>query len=132
MLDILALAALVLAGLFLLLLGLAMLLAPVSAGRFLLGFAGSATVHYLEMSARLAVGGALIWRSADMAFAQVLHAFGWVIVATTAVLLVVPWRWHRAFAQRVVPPVLRFSGVIGLVAIALGGLLLLALCLAPR
>ncbi len=33
----------------------------------------------------------------------------------------VPWRWHRHFAQRAVPGVLRFLPWLGLASLALGG-----------
>ena len=131
MLEFFASAVVALAGLYLLALGLSTFLAPGVSRRFLLGFAGSASAHYLEMSLRLVVAGALVVRSDGMLFGNAFFAFGWVIVITTGVLLLVPWRWHRGFAQRTVPPLLRHLRLFGVVAIALAVLILGALLLGP-
>jgi uncharacterized protein YjeT (DUF2065 family) len=49
-----------------------------------------------------------------------------VLLVTTAGLLIVPWRWHHRFAQRVVPLFTRYIALIGLVSLAIGGLILWA------
>ncbi len=108
------------------LLGLAVLIfirQPV-AERFLLAFASSVRAHYLEQSLRLMVGGALVVYSPYMRWPRVFQLFGWVIVFTTIGLLCIPWRWHRRFAEWAVPPVIRFIGLFGVTAAALGVLVL--------
>ena len=42
-------------------------------------------------------------------------------------LLILPWRWHHAFAERVLPIVHRFLSVYGLAALAMGCVVLFAL-----
>lgn len=111
----------VLAGVYFLVLGLMSLAVPDRASRFLLGFAGSQAKHYAEMLIRLVVGAAFVLRAPEMRFPEVFHAAGWVVIVTTACLLLVPWRWHRRFAQHSVPQALRYIRWIGVASLALGG-----------
>lgn len=126
----LAPALVALAALYLLGLGAAALVAPARATRFLSGFAGSARAHYLEMSIRLVVGGALVAHAPEMLLPAFFTAFGWVLVITTAGLLATPWRWHQRFAQRTVPRLTRRLWLVALVSLALGAFMLAAV-LAP-
>jgi hypothetical protein len=121
MLDVLALSLVAGAGAFLVALGLAAFLRPQRVRAFLLGFAGSPTRHFAELLVRLAVGAALVLAAPGLAAGTVFWVFGWVLIATTAILLVVPWRTHRAFAQATVPQALRHLPVIGLASLAAGG-----------
>jgi hypothetical protein len=101
-------------------LALMAIIAPAKARRFLSAFAGSASVHYIEISLRLVVGGALVLHAPYMLFTDAFSVFGWALVGTTACLLVLPWSWHRRFAQMAVPRALERLGCIGLVSFALG------------
>lgn len=121
-----AMIVVVLAALYLLALGAASLIVPDRAGRFLLGFAGSAAAHHLEMSLRLVAGAALVLHAPNMLFATAFQFFGWALLITTAGLLLVPWQWHRRFAQQVVPHATRFIAVIGVVSLSIGGFILFA------
>lgn len=127
MIELLASAVVFLAGLFLAGLGAAAFVAPASARRFLLGFAASPALHYLEQALRLIVGGAFVVCAPAMRFSLAFAAFGWILVLTTAVLVMVPWRWHRQFAQRVVPRALRLLPLLGVASLGLGGLVLVGL-----
>ena len=127
MIDGLAVALVLLAGIFLAGLGAACLFAPALARRFLLGFASSLALHYLELAIRLVVGGALLVVAPSMAYPRVFAAAGAVLVITTVVLALVPWRWHRHFAQRTVPGVLRFLPWLGLSSMSLGGFVVFSL-----
>jgi hypothetical protein len=106
--------------LFLLGLAVTIYVRPVLAERFLLAFAQSARAHYLEQVLRLMVGGSLVGFSSAMTQPDVFRLFGWVIVVTTLGLLCIPWRWHRRFAQWVVPPVVRHLKLYGFGAAMLG------------
>lgn len=108
------------AGVFLVLLGTAALLRPSLARNFLLGFAGSSARHYSELVVRLAIGSALVLASPPLPGAAAFSFFGWVLLATTGVMLFVPWRTHRAFAETTVPKALRHLPAIGLVSLAAG------------
>ncbi len=124
MLNMLALLGVLLTGLYFLGLAVMVFAAPDRAGRFLLSFAGTPFAHFLEMALRLAVGAAFVIRAPLMMFPEAFNLFGWVLVVTTACLLAVPWRWHRRFAQRVVPQAIRRLRLVATVSLALGPLVL--------
>ncbi len=126
LLEAFALGVVVLAGAYLLVLGAASLFVPARASRFLLGFASSASAHFMEMFLRLAVGAALVIFAPRMSLSRAFNLFGWVLLVTTACLLIVPWRWHHRFARQVVPIFTRYISLIGVVSLAIGGLILWA------
>ena len=127
MLPALTFCVVLLAGFYFVALGAAAFLAPPRAAAFLLGFARTARAHYLELTLRALAGGALVWQGPQMRFGPAFSGFGWLLILTTAGLAVVPWRWHRAFALRVVPYALRYPPVLGFAALLLGGLVLVGL-----
>ena len=127
MIDMLATAVVFLTGLYLVVLGVAAFVAPDVAARFLLGHAGSAAAHYAELLVRLIVGGALLLTADSMQFPAVFSAIGWVLVATTAGLVLIPWHWHRRFAQRFVPQAVRHLKLVGAASLVFGGSVLCAL-----
>lgn len=115
-----SLAIVAAAGLFFVALGGASLLLPARAGRFLLGFADSPAKHHVELAVRFLVGGAFVLSAPEVLFPGAFRLFGWVMLATTAGLLVVPWRWHQRFARRTVPEALRFLPAVGVCSVVLG------------
>lgn len=125
--KLIAVALIVLTAVYFILLGIVALLKPTIAARFLLGFATSAMTHYLELMVRMAIGFALIFYSHNMLFTSVYMGFAYVLIATTALLLFIPWRWHRAFTEKVVPYANAFLSLIGLTSIAFGFLVLASL-----
>lgn len=126
MVTLLAAAVVVLAGLFFCALAASSLFAPAYATRFLLGFAQTPRVHYAELLVRLLVGVSLIAYAPQMLLPSAFSLFGWVLVATTVILLLLPWRWHRRFAASAVPQATRYITVIGMCSLGLGGLILYA------
>lgn len=123
MIDLLASAVIVAAGLYLIALGVGCFVQPNAAAAFLLGFAGSAFVHYRELALRLLVGAALVAKAAALPYPPLFNAFGWVLIVTSIAMVVVPWRWHRQFAQRAVPCALRYTKSLGVTSIVLGAAL---------
>jgi uncharacterized protein YjeT (DUF2065 family) len=126
LMESILLSVVVLAAVYFLVLGLMSLAVPDRASRFLLGFAGSQAKHYAEMLIRLIVGAAFVLRAPEMRFPEAFHAAGWVVIVTTVCLLLVPWRWHRRFAQRSVPQAVRYIRWIGAASLVLGGVILWA------
>jgi uncharacterized protein YjeT (DUF2065 family) len=126
MIEYSALAIVVLVALYFIALGTSSLITPSFAKRFLLGFAESAFVHYTELLVRLVVGVAFLIHSPRMHFANGFHIFGWLLIVTTAALLLVPWQWHRRFASKSVPQALRYLTIIGLCSLAFGGFIIVA------
>lgn len=99
---------------------------PELAARFLRSFASSARAHYTEQVLRLLVGTALVLRAPSMAFPLVFFTLGWLLVGTSAGLLLIPWQWHHRFARWVIPQVIRHRNLYALGNLALGGLTLYA------
>jgi hypothetical protein len=104
---------------YFLLLGGVALLKPSYASGFLRGFADSAAKHYLELALRILVGLALIALAAHTPAASALLIVGWILVGTTLVLLLLPWRIHHRFTQSSVPRALQFLPLIGLSSLAI-------------
>jgi hypothetical protein len=112
------------------LLGITALLAPSRAERFLLGFAATATRHYAELAVRLLIGAAFVAVAPRrLPGAAAFEAVGWALLGTTAVLLLVPWRWHRRFSEQAVPRALRLLPALGMASLAGGLAILVALYL---
>lgn len=122
-----AFAILLIAGIYFLLLGIACLFAPATARRFLMGFAGSASKHYLEMTLRMVVGIALVIQAPYLLYSTAFTFFGWILIGTTAVLFVIPWTWHQRFAEKVLPRVASTLPLMGVVSIAMGSGLMFCL-----
>ncbi|MFY7847937.1 MAG: hypothetical protein ACOVSS_02655 [Bacteroidia bacterium] len=117
----------VLAACFFLLFGVLAFVRPARIHGFLLGFAGSALKHFAELLVRLLVGASLLLLAPESAFAGVLSAFGWLLIITTALMALIPWRVHHRFTQSAVPKALQFLPLMGLVSLAIGACLLWAM-----
>lgn len=87
-------------------------------------FASSAFIHLFEMFVRIIVGTAFVIYSPQMKFSAVFAGFGWLLILTTAVLLFVPWKLHRRFADRSLPLVTSRMILFALVS-CFGGIILL-------
>jgi len=120
MIEVLAKVVVFLAACYFVLLGVVALTKPAHGKRFLLGFAGSPFKHYAEMLVRLLVGGAFISHSTKMGHSVMFLGFGWLLVATTVPLMLVPWRLHRQFTEKTVPLATRYMGAIGLSSFVAG------------
>ena len=115
---------------YLVVLGGSALFRPALATRFLGGFATSQTLHFLELALRIVTGGAFVLSAPRLALGDAVAALGWVLVGTSLVLAVVPWRLHRRFAAWSVPQALQYLPLIGLASLA-GGLGLTAAVVLP-
>lgn len=108
------------------LIGLAALIVakPSRAEGLLRGFASSARTHYIEQGVRLVVGAATVDFASSMRYPELFTVFGWLIIASTAGLLLMPWQWHNKFGALVMPPLFRRIQFFALGACALGALIL--------
>jgi uncharacterized protein YjeT (DUF2065 family) len=125
--DALALIVVLVCGLYLIGLGVLALLRPQRASKFLLGHAGSAGRHYLELLLRLIVGAAFLRCAPYLPLPDLFAAFGWLLIITTLGLCLIPWRWHQRFAQQAVPRALRHLRLLALVCLLAGVVVLVAL-----
>ena len=120
-------AIVLLFSLFLIALGGVSLVAPPKAKAFLLSFATSAFTHYLEMVVRLIVGSSILYQDPHLKYPTAFTVLGWMLIATSAVLLLLPWKWHHRFADMAVPQALRYLPVLGVVSLGFGSAILVFL-----
>jgi hypothetical protein len=115
-----------LSALFLFFLACLSLFTPKHAVRFLGGFASSAKAHYLEMIVRLIVGAAFVINAPTMLYSKVFMVFGWLLVGSTVILILLPWRWHQVFGQKIASPVIGKTWLIGIGSLLLSAAIFFA------
>jgi len=121
-----------LAALYLVTLGLTAVIRPARAQRFLEAHASTARHHAMELALRLVVGTGFVLAAPRMRGADLVWLGGWILVATTLVLAVTPWRVHHRFAAWAVPIATRSMLLVAVGALAGGVAILAALVLGPR
>lgn len=80
------------AALFLLALGCMALLAPARARAFLLGFVATPAKHVLELALRVLLGAAFVLQAPLTQWPAGFTSFGVVLLLSSAVLALLPWR----------------------------------------
>ncbi len=128
----LAQCVVVLAALYLLALGVTAAVRPASAKRFLEAHASTARLHFIELSLRVVIGVALIVAAPHMRGGTPVVAGGWILVASSVVLAITPWRVHHRFAAWAVPMATRAMPLVAAGALAGGIALLSALLMGTR
>jgi hypothetical protein len=103
-----------------------MLVKPAAVEGFVLAFASSRRAHYKEMFFRLLIGASLVVLSQRMWQANLFLIFGWALIVSAVVLLVLPWQWHHRLGERVLPILVRHMRLYALGILAFGALLLYA------
>lgn len=121
-----------LTGLLLVGLGITGLVRAPMVASFFEGFAQSARAHYGEQTVRILAGLGCLGIANATAFEQAFQAFGLVLIVTSGLLMLVPWRWHRRFANIVIPMVVRYQLFYVLGALCLGAVLLAGLATSFR
>ncbi len=116
---------------YLVVLGGSAVFRPELAERFLGGHATTRTLHFLEIALRIVAGAAFVMSAPRLALGDAVAALGWVLVGTSLVLALVPWRLHQRFAAWSVPQALQYLPLIGVASLA-GGLGLIAAVVLPR
>ncbi|MDZ4701397.1 MAG: hypothetical protein SH809_16920 [Rhodothermales bacterium] len=124
--DTLALAIVLLSALYLVSLAVVSFARPARASTYLLGFAGSALAHYVELGIRIIAGAAFVFRAPYMVFSDYFAVFGWILLVTTAGLMLVPWQWHQAFARRAVPYAVQRLTLVAASSLVAGGFIFYA------
>lgn len=94
----LGLVGVVVAGVGLICVAAFMGLSPDRALRVLRLTASTRTVNNSEQGLRLLVGLALVLRSPASKLPELFQIAGWFIILSSLVLLVLPLRWHSAYA----------------------------------
>ena len=116
------LSAIVILSFCIFLIGLAGLIIfkPRRAETFLSSYASSARAHFTEQVARMLVGIAFVVLAPLMWYADLMNLLGWILIATTAGLLLIPWQWHHKFGEWAIPLTLRYMPFYSLGAFVLG------------
>lgn len=110
--DHVASALVLLTGAYLVALAALCTVRPAAAASFLGGFARTPVVHGIEVAARILIGAALLHSAPRMHFSTAFKAAGWVLVVTSVLLALVPWRLHARFASAAVPRAVRYLPLI--------------------
>ena len=126
MLEALSIGVVGAAGAYLVVLGVAALVVPARAARFLLGFASTRRLHVFEILCRVLVGASLVTAAPSLSPARPFTWLGALLLGTSAILLLIPWRWHQRFAARTVPRANRFLWLVGIASLAGGAFTLVA------
>ena len=100
--------------------GVIALLWPQRALQFLLGFATSVNKHRLELVLRLLFGCALLLHAPLLNWPNSWRLIGYVLIATTLVMWLLPWQWHRDFASKSVQKAAPWLPWMGIVSLLLG------------
>jgi uncharacterized protein YjeT (DUF2065 family) len=129
MINLLALILVLLVGFYLIGLAGLLLVSPARGKRFLFGFASSAFTHYFELVIRLISGVAILLYAPLMLFSGFFVVLGWVLVVTTAGLFIIPWQWHRQFAQWGVSYATRHLRLFAVASFVFGGFVLASVIL---
>lgn len=97
---------------------------PAATQHFLRQFASSAKAHYSEQLIRIIIGISLILNASQMQLMHFHLVLGWLIVITSLGLLGIPWRWHKKFADKVIPWVIRLLPVYAIGCLLLGSIMI--------
>lgn len=97
---------------------------------FLSSFAGAAKAHYIEQLLRLMVGLGVLIYSNSMLLSDLFGIFGWVLTATSALLIIMPWKWHNKFGKIAMPFVIR-NLILYAVSASILGLVIVYCVIAP-
>jgi hypothetical protein len=110
--------------LFLLGFGFVMVVKHAIAERFLLSFASSRKAHLTEMFFRLLFGVSLVFISKSMWQPKVFFLFGWAVIISSVMLVMLPWQLHHRFGTRVLPLLVRYMKPYAVCVLFLGLFLL--------
>ncbi len=127
MTEVISFSIVMLVGVYLVGLAVSAIFNPTRTTQFFLGFAASARVHYVELVVRGIAGAAVVMQAPHMRYPDAFAIAGWIVLATTIALATLPWRYHRAFAERAVPRATKHMTLIAIGSFLLGGFILIAL-----
>lgn len=114
------------AGLYLVALGFVCAVRPAAAARFLGGFARSPMLHAVEIVIRIVIGAAFVRAAPATHASAAFAAAGWMLVITSALLALVPWRLHERFATAAVPRAVRYLPLVAAASVAGGAFVIWA------
>jgi hypothetical protein len=90
----------ILFGLFLIIVSLMMLFAPIKARFFLLKAGSTVFINYAEITIRMIPAIAMVIFAEHSKCPDILNVFGWFMIGTSFILYLVPRRIHHNYAVR--------------------------------
>ncbi|RNC80453.1 MAG: hypothetical protein ED559_01170 [Phycisphaera sp.] len=111
---------------FLIALAVLIFVRPTQAEKFLSLFAGSARAHFTEQFLRLVAGIGFVVYAPESAWPIIFAVFGWLLIVSALMLIVLPWKLHHHFGSRVIPIVIKYKHIYGIGALVLGLLILMS------
>ncbi len=107
-------------GIWLIAVSILMFASPRTALRYLSKMASTNFINYLEISLRMIAGLALVAYSDSSKFPAIFNIFGLFVVITSAILFLVPRKWHALYSvwwsNKLKPPFVRFASAFSLAA----------------
>jgi len=97
-----------------------------AAERFLMNFVSSARTHFMEQIFRVLLGASLVIYSSEMWQAEIFRVFGWVIVVSSVVLMLLPWQWHQRLGKIELPIIIRYMRLYAICVFSMGAVILYA------
>ncbi|HMS68092.1 MAG TPA: hypothetical protein PKD18_08130 [Saprospiraceae bacterium] len=97
---------------------------------FISAFASTAKAHFIEQSLRLIAGASILIYSENMLFPKIFNLFGWILMMTSAILMLTPWKWHQSFGKVAMPLVIK-NLILYAIAAAAMGMIILYCVIAP-
>ncbi len=114
-------------GFFLIATGCVMLFSPTTAWRVLNKAGSTPLINYGELTLRMIPAAGLIIYAPESRFPSVFLYLGWFMIGTSVVLMLLPRKWHYAYAQNCAKILLPYRiRMIAPLSFAFGGFLLYA------
>ena len=111
---------LILSGLWLIAVGVFICARPLIALQYLGKMASTNLINYTEISLRMISGFAFVIYEELSRFPEVLRISGWFLIISSAILFLIPRRWHAAYAvywsKKLTPLYLRIASPFSLAA----------------
>lgn len=85
---------------FILLVGVLMIANPAKANQILRKAGSTPLINYGELSIRMIPAFAMIHFADHSQIPQIFTLFGWFMIVSSIVLMVMPRRWHHAYAVK--------------------------------
>ena len=113
-------AIVILAAIWLIGVSIFMFAMPQIALKYLAKFASTNMINYGEITLRMIAGVAFVQFAPHSKFPLSFQSFGWILIVTSAILYLVPRKWHSAYAvywsDNLTPLMVRLVSPLSLVA----------------
>lgn len=88
--------------------------------KYFSSFASSQKAHLTEQLFRFVFGIAIFDYSDKMLYSNFYYSFGLIIIITTLILTIVPWKWHHEIGKKAIPLTLKYLNLYSFSAFIFG------------